>query len=185
MINLIVGLGIVAGIFLFLSVGMPTLMGFAEHRADKKAGKKMKAANQAKEPRKPKKKKEKPIEYIGDPFDTLKEFYDKECSKIEKGVVKLLDDVRKAAKDYKLDDLLFLMTDVKQLRCAHRQMPDLINFLIESNLFYMGEDLNGPLITYGADPEFILCDTVCHMILNMVGVPCPVLLLVVIMVYWN
>lgn len=87
--------------------------------------------------------------------ERLKEERQKSCSRL----VKIAKGIKEASETHKFKDLLFLTTEFRETKTKPDYTPDTIKFLMQSNLFFMGEDIDSDTISYGADPEFILCDT--------------------------
>ncbi len=86
--------------------------------------------------------------------ERLEEERQESCSKL----VKIAKGIKDAVRDHKFKDLLFLTTEFRETKTKPSATPDMIKFLMQSNLFFMGEDIKSKTISYGADPEFILCD---------------------------
>jgi len=76
------------------------------------------------------------------------------CSRL----VKIAKNIKLAVGKHDFKNLLFLMTEFRETNTKPSATPDMIKFLMESNLFFMGTDMDTDTITYGADPEFILCE---------------------------
>jgi len=89
---------------------------------------------------------------------SLTEQLEEERQKSRAGLVKIAKGIKEASEAHKFKDLLFLTTEFRETDTKLAYTPDMIKFLMESNLFFMGEDINSDTISYGADPEFILCD---------------------------
>lgn len=87
--------------------------------------------------------------------ERLKEERQKSCSNL----VRLAKDTKTALKAHNFPKLLFTVTEFRETDTVSHAIPDKLEFLLKSNLFFMGEDVNTDIITYGADPEFILCDS--------------------------
>lgn len=90
---------------------------------------------------------------------SLKERLAEERHKSCSNLVKTAKNIKKAIGDHNFVDLLFLTTDFRETDTDPAVTPEKIKFLMESNLFFMGEDIKADTITYGADPEFILCES--------------------------
>lgn len=86
--------------------------------------------------------------------ERLKEERQKSCSRL----VEIAKGIKKASEAHEFKDLLFLTTEFRETRAKPGYTPDMIKFLLQSNLFFMGKDIDSDTISYGADPEFILCD---------------------------
>ncbi len=92
-------------------------------------------------------------------MNSLKEQLEKERQRSCSKLVKLAKDTKAALKTHDFPKLLFLVTEFRETDTDPHAIPDKLAFLLKSNLFFMGEDVNTDAITYGADPEFILCDS--------------------------
>jgi hypothetical protein len=89
----------------------------------------------------------------------LKDYLEKERQTSRSKLVDICKEIKAATEKHKFKDLLFLMTEFCETDTKTHAVPDMVNFIMRSNLFFMGEDINSEKITFGADPEFILCDT--------------------------
>jgi len=89
---------------------------------------------------------------------SLKERLAEERKKSRCGLVKIAKKIKEASEKHEFSNLLFLTTEFRETNTKSAVTPEMINFLMESNLFFMGADIKSDSATYGADPEFILCD---------------------------
>lgn len=89
----------------------------------------------------------------------LKGFLEEERKKSDSNLVSLTKNINSAAKAYDFKKLLFFITEFKEMDVKPALAPGIVKFFMESNLFFMGDDLNLVSLTFGADPEFILCDS--------------------------
>lgn len=86
--------------------------------------------------------------------ERLAEKRKKSCSKL----VEIAGAIKSALAEHKFKELLFLVTEFRETGTKLEFVSDEAKFLMKSNLFFMGEDISSETLTYGADPEFILCD---------------------------
>jgi len=89
---------------------------------------------------------------------SLKERLAEERKKSCVSLVKIAKKIKEASEKHEFGNLLFLTTEFRETNTKPSVTPAMINFLMESNLFFMGADIKSDSTTYGADPEFILCD---------------------------
>jgi len=90
--------------------------------------------------------------------NSLKEFLASERAKSKSKLVNVVKQAKKAIKNHEFSDLLFLMTEFLEMDVKENAKPPIMAFFEQSNLFYMGDDIEGTPMTMGADPEFILCE---------------------------
>lgn len=91
-------------------------------------------------------------------MNSLKEYLEEERRKSCSQLVKIAKDIESALKVRDLKKLLLLTTEFRETDIDPKVVTGKINFLMGSNLFFMGADIDTDVITHGADPEFILCD---------------------------
>jgi len=90
-------------------------------------------------------------------MNSLKERLQKERKKSCSKLVEIAKNIKTALNEHKLQPLLFLITEFRETKTKSSAIPDKIKFLMESNIFFMGQEISSDPITFGADPEFILC----------------------------
>ena len=90
-------------------------------------------------------------------MNSLKECLETEKQKSLSKLKKTIKSIKSALKEKDFKELLFLVTEFREVGNAAYATNE-TDFLIASNLLFMGEDIDSDTITYGADPEFILCD---------------------------
>lgn len=91
-------------------------------------------------------------------FTSLAEFAADRRAESAKHTVKITKAMEQQLEKGKIRDLVFTATEYRQLNIKPEDMSDTASFLMNSNLFFIREDINSPPLTMGCDPEFILCD---------------------------
>lgn len=91
-------------------------------------------------------------------MNSLKECLEEEKQKTLSSLGSIAKNIGSALERHHFKELLFLVTEFREVGIDSHKIPSVVDFLIKSNLFFMGESILSSTVTYGADPEFILCD---------------------------
>ena len=106
-------------------------------------------------------------------MNSLKEFLEQARTETKARVVELTANINKAVKKHDFKNLLFFITEFMEAEVDPKIAPPNATFFSKSNLFFMGEDIDMDPATYGADPEFILCDSNDDIVLYSSKFRCP------------
>ena len=91
-------------------------------------------------------------------MNSLKKYLEGEKQKSCSCLGEIVKSIKSALKRHDFKELLFLTTEFREVYTAIDVTSPEVSLPLDSNLFFMGKDICIEATTYGADPEFIMCD---------------------------